>query len=420
MFRGEDHDLFMNSGSQECGLVPQGTRADRGRAMSATMRPALVGLFMCGMVAGCTTPPAHRPVPPELYGESTLGQFDACRYGSRDGDQSRLKAVVAAALNSAPASATELSLLSISSGGERGAFAVGVLDGWTERGDRPQFQVVCGVSVGALIAPLAFVGPEMDGRMREAVAQARSEDTFRLRGLFAIFGSDSLAESEPLARSLEKLIDDSVIDAVARGHREGRRLFVVSTDLDAECAVVWDLGAIAASEHPDAPAMFRRAILASAAVPVAYPPQRFDVEAGGQHFDEMHVDGAVMSQVALPLPHSDHVRVDRRVGVWVIVNGKLEREPMEKQPRILSIAARSMHVAQLNQARTDTAAIGRDAYAAGFESRVASIPGAFDMSKGRGSGLDPEFVKELYALGRELARKGEAFRLIDSVNESGR
>ncbi|MGB5701376.1 MAG: hypothetical protein WBM48_01045, partial [Polyangiales bacterium] len=43
--------------------------------------------------------------------------------------------------------------LAVSGGGENGAFAAGLLLGWTAAGDRPEFSVVTGVSAGALVAP---------------------------------------------------------------------------------------------------------------------------------------------------------------------------------------------------------------------------------------------------------------------------
>ena len=55
--------------------------------------------------------------------------------------------------------------LALSGGGMYGAYAVGVLSGWTATGTRPVFDVVTGVSTGALIATYAFLGPEYDRPM---------------------------------------------------------------------------------------------------------------------------------------------------------------------------------------------------------------------------------------------------------------
>jgi hypothetical protein len=58
----------------------------------------------------------------------------------------------------------ELDLLGISGGGENGAFGAGLLNGWTERGDRPAFFPVTGISTGALSAPSAFLGSARDAQ----------------------------------------------------------------------------------------------------------------------------------------------------------------------------------------------------------------------------------------------------------------
>lgn len=377
------------------------------RSLSASA--AVIGFC----VSGGASLPLHVPIPLALSERAGVIDYPSCRFVLRSSDEVALGESVASALAGAPDDADGVSLLAISTGGERGAYAAGVLDGWTACGDRPRSRVVCGVSVGASIAPLAFVGTETDERMRDAIHHARSRETFRIRSLLAMFTGDSVADSEPLSRSLEEPIDETVIGAVARGHREGRWLYVVTTDLDAERAMVWNLGAIAASGRPDAAAMFRRIILASAAVPVAYPPQYITIEADGRCYDEMHVDGGVMAQALLPLPSAPPTKTGRPAQVWVIMNGKLESEPIEKQPRILSIAARSLQVARLNQARLDAATIRADARASDYGMGVAYIPGDFDMSDGRGKGLDPEFVKELHRLGSALVLKGEAIR--DSI-----
>ena len=51
--------------------------------------------------------------------------------------------------------------LAVSGGGDNGAFGAGLLNGWSETGTRPEFKMVTGVSTGALIAPFAFLGPQL-------------------------------------------------------------------------------------------------------------------------------------------------------------------------------------------------------------------------------------------------------------------
>ena len=79
--------------------------------------------------------------------------------------------------------------------------------------------------------------------------------------------SDSLADSTPLRKHIEAEITPECLAGVARAHAEGRRLYVGTTDIDAKRLVIWDLGAIAASDDPGKLTLFRRVVLASASVP---------------------------------------------------------------------------------------------------------------------------------------------------------
>ena len=66
--------------------------------------------------------------------------------------------------------------------------------------------------------------------------------------------------------------------------------------------MIWNIGAIAASGHPAAPDLVRRILLASAAIPGAFPPVMFDVTLDGERHQEMHVDGGAFAQAFLYPP----------------------------------------------------------------------------------------------------------------------
>ena len=57
--------------------------------------------------------------------------------------------------------------LALSGGGQDGAFGAGLLVGWTKRGECPKFDYVTGVCAGALLAPIAFLGPDYGARLRD-------------------------------------------------------------------------------------------------------------------------------------------------------------------------------------------------------------------------------------------------------------
>src|SRR3954454_10380787 len=84
----------------------------------------------------------------------------------------------------------ELDLLGISGGGENGAFGAGLLNGWTERGDRPEFFLVTGISTGALSAPFAFLGSAHDAKMKSVYTDITLADVIVQPGLTAAIWDD--------------------------------------------------------------------------------------------------------------------------------------------------------------------------------------------------------------------------------------
>ena len=187
--------------------------------------------------------------------------------------------------------------LALSGGGAYGAFTVGVLNGWTESGKRPEFDVVTGISTGAMIATYAFLGPKYDAMVRDYYANNTSSDLFRMRRPLSLLWADSLATTEPLQKTLEAAITPELLHEVAEAHLKGRRLYIGTTNLDTRKLVIWDMGAIASSGQPDAAKIYRDVILASSAVPGFLPPVYIDVEVNGQSYREMHVDGGATSAV---------------------------------------------------------------------------------------------------------------------------
>jgi predicted acylesterase/phospholipase RssA len=199
-----------------------------------------------------------------------------------------------------PADSNGCSILALSGGGANGAFGAGVLCGWSESGTRPQFEVVTGISTGALIAPLAFLGPQYDDELKQIYTSICDKDIFDVKGWFGFVGmlwNESYADTAPLSQLIEKTLTEEKLKAIAREYAKGRRLYVGTTYLDAQRFMVWDMGAIASSKNPNAPKLFRKILLASAAFPGAFPPVCIDVQADGQKYDEMHVDGGVVTGV---------------------------------------------------------------------------------------------------------------------------
>ena len=188
------------------------------------------------------------------------------------------------------------SYLAVSGGGSDGAFGAGLLNGWTEAGGRPHFKIVTGVSTGGLIAPFAFLGSDYDDELTASYTTVDASKIFAAHGLLPLLWSESLTSTAPLRELIGTYITEDVLDAIAVEHKKGRRLYIASTNLDAEQPVIWDMGAIAASGKPDRLDLFHKILLASAAIPSIFPPVLFDVTVDGKKHQELHVDGGVVFQ----------------------------------------------------------------------------------------------------------------------------
>ena len=204
--------------------------------------------------------------------------------------------------------------LAISGGGDNGAFGSGLLVGWTEAGNRPQFQFVTGVSTGALIAPFAFLGPDYDQPLREIYTTIAADDVFTDRGIIGGIFDDAMSDTTPLWKLISHYVDAPLVSAIAHEYEKGRLLLIGTTDLDAQRSCIWNIGAIAASGNPGAVDLIRKILRASSAVPGIFQPVLIDVELDGKHYQEMHVDGGRSPRCFSIRPASTHA-------IWPIGSG---------------------------------------------------------------------------------------------------
>lgn len=246
--------------------------------------------------------------------------------------------------------------LSISGGGDNGAFGAGLLAGWTKRGDRPEFALVTGVSTGALIAPFAYLGPQYDNVLQYVYTQVTPDMIFKKRGLMAAVFEDSIGDTTPLYQLISQYIDADFLKKVAYEYQvRGRWLLVGTTNVDAGVPVVWNMGKIAAIGTPEALDLFRRVMLASASIPGAFPPAMFDVVLNGESYHEMHVDGGASMQVFLyPSAAAEkakeaHVVRRKDLQAYIIRNSRLDNGWQEIERKTMSIVGRS--ISQLIQAQ---------------------------------------------------------------------
>lgn len=386
------------------------------------IRPALAALI-CAALAACTTAPVRDPVPVALTDAAQPVGFERVRFWGDVNDPALIEqAMIARAVEmrdlhgpeAAAGRTPKETFLAISGGGQYGAFTAGVLTAWTETGERPEFSVVSGISTGSIIAPFAFLGPKYDPVLREVYTETRTEDLLEPQLLTGLFGGSSLANTQGLQDTIAEHVTADFLAEIAAAHEDGRRLFMGTTNIDAGRSVIWNMGEIASRGTPEAVDLFRKVILASAAIPVAFPPVFFDVEANGETFREMHVDGGVTSQVNVLSPQVPAYLFDDLIGfhidrdLYVIVNGAVRPPAEVVEATVPAIAGASIDRLWYAQAVGDLyrihAVVQRDEVGANY----GWIPAAFDAEPTEE--FDPVFMGALFELGAELLRSGELWR----------
>ncbi|TCA91674.1 alpha/beta hydrolase [Rhizobium leguminosarum bv. viciae] len=304
-------------------------------------------------------------------------------------------------------------VLMISGGGAGGAFSVGVLSAWSATKTRPRFDIVTGVSTGALIAPFAFLGSAYDDTLVHLYTSGVAEELASSKRASGLIGP-SLLKADPLRRMIEQFITPAILRQVAAKHCKGRRLLVLTTNLDTQRAVVWNMGAIAASGRPDALRLFQDIMVASASIPGVYPAVMIKAESGGHRFEEMHSDGGSASQVLmLPqalLTSSHRLGPAKRTAVnfYVIVNNALMPEFAKTPDTTLSVIARAFSIFVKSQTQSALTALYNYSKLTGAHFHLASIDVQVPYSM-----LDPfntQYMCAVYNLGYAELMAGTLWR----------
>lgn len=301
-------------------------------------------------------------------------------------------------------------VLALSGGGGDGAFGAGLLAGWAAAGTRPRFELVTGVSAGAIIAPFAYLGPRYDRQLHEVWTQYQTNQLITAQILPGLLGGTALADTAPLADLIARYVDKRMLREVAAEYRKGRILLVGTTNLDAQRPVVWNMGEIAASGHAGSIDLFRRVILASAAIPGAFPPVGIEVEVDGKSYEEMHVDGGTTREVFVSPVQAPFKVFDQFYDAppvrrfYIVKNGKLtpEYEPVARQT--IPIAARAIFTLIKAQNQGDIYRIYRMARDAGAEFNLIAVPATFKVQAKQA--FDPVYQTALFEEGYRLGRVG--------------
>jgi hypothetical protein len=375
----------------------------------------LLGFVLALFVSACGPLERFDAVPRELEETATIQDLPNIRFWADSEDVEHMReagletvrreqAYLAQTGHQGPLPPAEF--LAISGGGENGAFGAGLLVGWTAAGTRPTFKLVTGISTGALTAPFAFLGPDYDDELREVYTGITGADVLEERGILAILFEDAMADNAPLRATIARLFDQAMLDAIAAEYKKGRILLVGTTNLDARRPVIWNIGAIAESGQPGALDLVHDILLASAAIPGAFPPVMINVAANGKVYQEMHVDGGASTQVFV-YPPSLNVRsagIQRERRLYVIRNARLDPDWAQVERSTMSIAGRAISSLIQTQGVGDLFRIYLTAQRDGFDFHLAYIPETFTRTLAEP--FETAYMKELFQLGYDMAVKG--------------
>src|SRR6185437_14447629 len=324
------------------------THGRRG-ALSASL---LLGAFILGGCFGSPVPRLPRSAS-ELAAERRQDEqsADVERQALVTRNISWVKRRYDAYADHAAAAPPIVDILVISGGGDWGAFGAGVLQGWsTVTGPmaRPTFAAVTGVSTGALIAPFAFIGDEQYIDQIVELYRNPKKDWFLPRRLLSfLVGGASYAEIPGLEKDIRRTVDKTMLQRIVEAGEGGRFLVVNTSNIDFGVMHAWDLVAEARRALASGSSeRFVNILLASSAVPGAFPPREID--------GDLYVDGGVTGNIlyggAMEEEQTFTATWQRsypglalpRVRYWVIFNNQVQSPPETVQRNWKSILPRSL------------------------------------------------------------------------------
>lgn len=298
---------------------------------------------------------------------------------------------------------TTVNILALSGGGADGAFGAGLLIGWTQSGKRPMFDVVTGVSTGAFMAALAFLGPKYDKTLADLYTNQTNDSVYIQKGPEGLL-SDSVLDNTPLKRQIERIVTKEFVAEVAAEYAAGRRLYIATTNLDSGDLVIWDMGLIASGDRTDRVQTFQKILRASAAVPGFFMPVYIKPQKGIEQ-RQAHVDGAVKAPVLI----GDFMFKSpaKQRNLYVVINGSLARlnNTGPVKPTVSEIGKKSIVelLRSLSQATLYQGYV--TAKNSGADFNLVSVPDAV-MASADALDFNPTKMRELFRVGQEIGKKG--------------
>lgn len=382
--------------------------------MSKAVRIAIVALLLIG--SGCLrraerTPTAAGYNPRDLIDPPAQLQFEKrSNYAALQESAARIRSE-----SRSGSQMPRRTVLCLSGGGCYGAYSAGVLCGWTQNGDRPNFDVVTGVSTGALIAPFVFLGPQYDTELKKFYTTLRSSDVYRITPFRVILG-EAVATNSPLARTVDAALTPEIVAAIGAEHRKGRRLYIGTTELEGRRFVEWNLGAFADRGTPEDVKAMKAILLGSAAIPGFFPPSEIAVTVDGKKYIERHIDGGTSQALFFHPPYvANELTSDpannslANVDVYAVIAGKLYADPSTVKQRIFNISSSSIDIVLYAQTRGDLQRLWTLSELSGMNFHMTAIPAGF-KAPASATDFDPVLMTKMFDEGVRQMKTNQAWR----------
>jgi len=318
-------------------------------------------------------------------------------------------------------------ILTLTGGGSRGAFGTGLLVGWSDKGEIPKFDIVTGVSTGAVMAPFIFLGGDELDKVEHFYTKMYTEDVF-VSTWTNFFGYGHIMNAKPLKKLFSRNFNKAFLDKIAAEHKKGRRLYIGTTNIDTGQLIVWDMGAIASSDREDKYQRFADIVYASSALPVYLPPQYMSVDVNGKDYYQMHVDGGIYTQVFMigllvnwsdVLDFKENANTDFDVTLYTVANRKYRQrdiyQPVEQAPFSI-IEAYVLTEMDLLFDRS-VYRLYKSCEKKGFKFKMASIPEKMPDIITVPTEFDPKKMIKLFNVGYQMGRTNIPWKTKVSFDE---
>ncbi|MCL1065780.1 patatin-like phospholipase family protein [Shewanella olleyana] len=306
----------------------------------------------------------------------------------------------------------QLNVLVLSGGGAKGAFGAGVINGLNDSGSLDEYTIVTGISAGSLIAPFVFVGGDEIAHLKDVMVGINDKMIMGKRNFLNTVLKDAFTNGESLYGFIESVFTDEFIEKIAQQHRDGKRLFIGTTQFDSEELSIWNIGSIANSKMENKQALIHQVLAASASIPGVFPPQFIKVNYKGQQYEELHVDGGMSLQMFFEPIGEDYQKILTALGlsnkmqVHVIRNGMLKMPYEAQKDSGMALLVRSLKSLTIQQNVGNLYQILYQGEVKQFDVGFTYVEDSFEAEPGSKDMFDTQFMNALYEYGYKKGMTG--------------